>query len=316
MIDFRSFRNTDPPVLVAIWQSQSAQPGLRQPISVDLLEQLVLAKPYFHYPGLILAWEDSRPVGFAHAGFGPNEEESALQTDYGVICVIMVRPDCSSTEVADGLLFHCEAYLKGRGAKVLYGGGIWPLCPFYLGLYGGSKLPGVFVSDVLAQQLYPAHGYREVDRTVVFQRPVANFRVPVRREMIQLRRSTVLHSVVDAPARTWWEACTLGPFTQIRFELLPKEGGPPLAWAMLRDLDPEGTSIMRGVGLLDLEVDSAYRRRGLATFLISEIFHYLQHLGVEMVETQTMARNTAALNFYRKLGFVQTTQGVVFRKER
>ena len=39
------------------------------------------------------------------------------------------RPD-----VAAGLLERCEEYLYQRGAKVLYGGSIRPLNPFYLGL--------------------------------------------------------------------------------------------------------------------------------------------------------------------------------------
>ncbi|HOM16875.1 MAG TPA: GNAT family N-acetyltransferase [Thermoguttaceae bacterium] len=315
MIHFRSFRNTDPPLLAAIWQSQSPQPGLRQPVSVDLLEQLVLAKPYFHYPGLILACEDRHPIGFIHAGFGPNDEETALQTDYGVICLLMVRPDCPQAEVAEGLLRQAERYLTDRGAKVLYGGGVWPLCPFYLGLYGGSKLPGVLLSDSLAQQLYPTHGYREVDRTLVFQCTVDLFRPPVHRGMIQVRRSMRVKSFMDPRPRSWWEACLMANFSQMLFHLVPKEGGQPVAWAMLRDLEPEGTSTLRAVGLLELEVSPPYRGQGMATFLISEIFRYLQSLGVEMVETQTMARNHAAVNLYQKLGFVETNQGIVFRKD-
>ena len=315
MIQFRSFRNTDPPVVAAIWEAQGVQPGLCQPICVDLLEQLVLAKPYFHYPGLILAWEDGRPVGFAHAGFGPNEEQSALQTDYGVICVLMVRPDCSQSAVAEGLLQHCERYLTEQGAKVLYGGGVWPLCPFYLGLYGGSKLPGVLLSDALAQQLYPAHGYREVDRTLSFRCAVATFRPPIQRELIQWRRTLEVKTLMDPRPRSWWEACLLANYTQMLFQAAPKQGGPPLAWAMLRDMAPEGASSMRAVGLLELEVAPDYRRKGLATFLLSEIFRYLQQLGVETLETQTMARNSPAINLYKKIGFIETNQGIVFRKE-
>ncbi|MCS7305694.1 MAG: GNAT family N-acetyltransferase [Thermoguttaceae bacterium] len=315
MLQFRSFRNTDPPVLTGIWQSQQPQPGLRQPICVSLLEQLVLAKLYFHYPGLILAWEEGRAVGFVHAGFGPNEQQTALQKDYGVICLLMVRPDCQQIEVAEGLLQQAERYLIGQGAKVIYGGGIWPLCPFYLGLYGGSKLPGVLVSDSLAQQLYVAHGYREVDRTVLFECSVKGFRFPMHPKWVQWRRTMQVKSVVDPRARSWWEACLMANFTQMGFYLLPKEGGEPLAWAMLRDLDPEGSSTLRAMGLLELEVAAAYRRQGMGSLLLWEILRYLQRLGVETLQTQTMARNQAAINLYQKLGFQQTNQGIVFRKE-
>jgi|YNPBryunderm2012_1023409.scaffolds.fasta_scaffold00338_15 ribosomal protein S18 acetylase RimI-like enzyme len=315
MLQFRSFRNTDPPILAAIWHSQADKPGLRQPVSVGLLEQLVLAKLYFHYPGLILAWEDDRPVGFVHAGFGPNEHHTALQKDYGVICLILVRPDCPQREVAEGLLQQAENYLAGEGAKVIYGGGLWPLCPFYLGLYGGSKLPGVLLSDSLVQQLYLAHGYREVDRTVLFECAVRTFRFPVSPKLVQLRRRVQVTSWTDPRPRSWWEASLLANFTQMVFQLVPKQGGPPLAWAMLRDMDPEGVGSPRAMGLLELEVSAEYRRQGLATLLLSEVVRYLHRLGVETLQTQTMARNQAAINLYQKLGFQQTDQGVVFRKE-
>ena len=148
MLTYRTFRNTDPPLLADLWQSRAGQPGLVQPVSPDLLEQLVFAKLYFDYGGLLLALDDGRPVGFAHAGFGPNLEESWFSTEAGVTCVVLVRPDCAEAEVAAGLLDRCEEYLRRRGAKVLYGGGFQPLDPFYLGLYGGSELPGVLDSDV------------------------------------------------------------------------------------------------------------------------------------------------------------------------
>ncbi len=301
--------------MAAIWQGQGAQPGLRQPASVDLLEQLVFAKLYFDYPGLILAWENGRPVGFVHAGFGPNEQYTSVHKDYGVICLLMVLPTCRQMEVAEGLLQQAERYLTSQGAKVIYGGGVWPLCPFYLGLYGGSKLPGVLLSNHLAQQLYASHGYRVVDETVILECSVKGFRVPVHPKLVQLRRSVQVRTLVDPPRRSWWEACLLANFTQMVFQLVPKQGGDPLAWAMLRDMEPEGASTLRAVGLLELEVLPAYRRQGLATFLLLEVFRYLQRLGVETLQTQTMARNQAALNLYQKLGFQQTNQGRVFRKE-
>ncbi len=55
---------------------------------------------------------------------GRMPSESWISTEPGVICVVLVRPDCAEAEVAAGLLERCEDYLRRRGAKVLYGGGI------------------------------------------------------------------------------------------------------------------------------------------------------------------------------------------------
>lgn len=316
MLQYRSFRNTDPPVLASIWRSRRGQPGLWQPISCDLLEQYVLGKLYFESEGLIIAREDDRPVGFGHAAFGPNEAENGISTELGVICMLMVRPDCAEAEVASGLLEQCEAYLFRRGAKVLYGGAIRPLNPFYLGLYGGSELPGVLESDVIARQVYPQHDYREIDRTCVLRREVASFQAAANRQQIQLRRSTVVEVTIDPPSRTWWEACTTGEFDLTRFRLVSRGGGPVLASALLRNLEPTGAGGPTGAaGLIELEVDPAQRRQGVATFLLGEVFHQLARQGVALLEVQTMQQNAAALTFYQKLGFTPVDQGIVFRKE-
>ena len=176
MLTYRTFRNSDPPVLTALWRSRAGQPGLLQPVSPDLLEQLVFAKLYFDYGGLLLAWDDGQPVGFAHAGFGPNADESWTSTEAGVTCVVLVRPGCAEAEVAAGLLDRCEEYLRRRGAKALYGGGLYPLNPFYVGLYGGSELPGVLDSDAIAREAFAARGYREVERTTILRRELTGSR--------------------------------------------------------------------------------------------------------------------------------------------
>lgn len=317
MFEYRSFRNSDPPALVSIWRSRRGQPGLLQPVSEDVFEQYVLSKLYFDREGLILAHEDGRPVGFAHAAFGPNESEDRIATELGVTCMLMVQPECDEAQVAGGLLERCEQYLLRRGAKVLYGGGIRPLNSFYLGMYGGCELPGVLESDRVARELYASHSYREVDRTCILRRDVQAHAVLADRAQRQLRRNTVVEVTMDPPARTWWDACTTGVFDMTRFQLVPRGGGPPLARAMLRNLDPTGSfGPAHTVGLTELDVDATHRRRGLATFLLNEVFRYLTRQGTAVLEVQTMQYNRAALTLYQKLDFDQVEQGIVFRKDR
>ena len=115
MLTFRTFRNTDPPLLAEIWRSRVGQPGLVHPISTDLLEQFIFAKLYFEYAGLIIAQEDGRGIGFAHAGFGATEQENDVSTELGTTCLVMARPECDQAQVADGLLERSEAYSRSRG---------------------------------------------------------------------------------------------------------------------------------------------------------------------------------------------------------
>ena len=102
---------------------------------------------HFDRHGLIVATRDGLPVGFVHAGFGPNEDGTGLDTSMGTTHLLMMRSGYEDPHLADELLAASEDYLRSQGASVLYVGGIKPLNSFYLGLYGGSEIPGVLQSN-------------------------------------------------------------------------------------------------------------------------------------------------------------------------
>jgi ribosomal protein S18 acetylase RimI-like enzyme len=290
-----------------------------QPVSSDLLEQLVFAKIYFDYDGLVLAHDDGRLVGFAHAGFGPNPEQTWISTETGVICLVLTDPKGAEAEVADGLLDRCEDYLRRRGAKFLLGGGLQPHCPFYIGLYGGSELPGVLDSDTVVRQALTARGYHEAQRTLLFRRGLDGFESQIDRQQMQVRRQMQVEVTSDAPTRTWWEACTFGEFDITQFELVTRVSGATVATALFRSLEPSVTNITtgagRGVGLIGLAVDAVCHRRGVATFLLNEAFRQFLRQGIVHVEAQTSDSNTAAIGLLRKLGLQETARGGVWRKD-
>lgn len=316
MISYRTFRNSDTPRLAEIWRGQPPERGLMQPMSADLFEQFVLAKPYFDNQGLIVAVDDDRPVGFVHAAFGPSETEAGLSYTFGVTCLVLVRQDYQRRGIGAQLLARSEAYLRSRGAQVLYAGGIAPLNGFYLGLYGGSELPGVLDSDPQAQRLFLSQGYREIDRTLVLHRDLTSYRPLVDRNQLQIRRRSTVQALCDPPPRTWWEACAWSLLARTRFELSLREAPGAAAWATFWSIQPLAKSWgVNAAGLVELEVSEKHRRQGIAAFLLGESFRQLQSQGVSLVEVQTMQRNAAARKLYEKLGFKLVDQGAVYRKE-
>jgi ribosomal protein S18 acetylase RimI-like enzyme len=313
---FRHFRNSDPPALVDIWQSRARQPGINPAVGLEIFERFVLSKTYFDPEGLILACHGDRVLGFAHAAFGANETEDGICTELGTTALLMVRPDSDENLVASGLLEQSEAYLRRRDAKVIYGGGIRPLNGFYLGLYGGSELPGVLETDTVAQQAFASRGYREIDRTLLFRRNLTRFEAVVDRRQMQVRRQMVVEVVMDPPPRTHWEAWTLGAFELTRFLLVSRTGGTAAATATFRRMELEPTTLHPpSLGLIEIAVDESARRRGLAIFLLSEAFRQFNRDGTREVEVQAMQHNLAAQSLYRKMGFEQFGQGSVLRKE-
>ncbi len=282
-----------------------------------------MSKLGFDREGLIVAESDGQPVGFVHAAFGPTDDGTQISNDMGVIAMLMVRHGAGLDDrvaLAEELLARGEAFLRERGAKVLYAGGIKPLNLFYLGLYGGSELPGILESSGELQSLLRDHDYREIDRVVVVDCDLSRFRPPVSRQQMQLRRRWTIEVRYDPPVASWWEAMTVGVLDRIRFELMPRGGqsasSGPAASATFWNLEPlAGCWGVRAAGLIDVEVAAEHRQQGFATCLVAEALRALHAEGTTLVEAQTMAQNTAALAMYARLGFVEADQGVVLRKE-
>jgi GNAT superfamily N-acetyltransferase len=316
LIGFRSFRNSDPPHLAEIWRTRSGLRGYAQPMTATLLDRFVLSKPYFDQAGLVVATDQDRAVGFAHAGFGPVDDGSALSTEVGASILAVVVPHAEDAAIAAELIARCEAYLRDRGAKILYGGGIRPLNAFYVGLYGGSELPGILDSDAQLQNFFRSAGYREIDRTAVLHRELSGFRPIVDRQQMQLRRRVRVECMCDPPLKSWWDACTLGDFTRLQYQLFLAAEEEPAAIGTLIDMETfSHTWGARTAGLVDIWVAEAHRRQGLGLSLIGEILRQAAEQGFGLIEVQTMQRNSAALAMYEKLGFQQVDSGAVFRKE-
>ena len=72
MLDYRTFRNTDPPRLVAVWNEAFNQRGCPRLPSNTLLERYVLGKIIFEPKGLFVAESNGVVVGWAHAAMSRN----------------------------------------------------------------------------------------------------------------------------------------------------------------------------------------------------------------------------------------------------
>ena len=317
MYHFRPFRNSDPPLLAEVWNAQPRQRGLAHPIATHQLEDGILSKSYFDRHGLIVAEKEGKLIGFAHAGFGPTDDGSQIDRDFGVTCMVMVRPEEQSSSLGPDLLNQSETYLRSQGAKVLYGGGIRPLNPFYMGHYGGSELPGILASDKWRQDLFRNAGYAEADRVILFQADLSQFRPPMNRQQLLLKRSTHITHQFDPASSPWWTACTLGILEPVRFDLEDKvKNTGSHAHACFWTMEPlASTWGVRAAGLIELEVAPSQRRRGLATCLLAESFRQIQLQGFSLVEAQAMQSNAPAIALYNKLGFTEIDQGSVLRKE-
>ena len=319
MIQYRSFLNTDPPLIVDIWQQQNPIRGQVDSITRQNFDHFVLSKPYFDSAGLIVAIDtsgaQSRPLGFVHAGFAPNSEMSDLDHRVGIVSQLKVIPTPDGVGVASELLKLAFEYLKSRGAERAHVGTHFPFAPFYLGLYGGSQIPGVLIEDELALGAFRDFGFEEDDQIAIFERELSRFKTVMDRKQMALRRQYQINAVADPLEKSWWECCTLGMAERDRFSIFHKTQQTVCGSVSFWDVQPLARSwgyLARG--MYDLIIPEELRGSGLATFLVGESLRHLMQQGIGIVEAQTRVSDQAAIGVFKKLGFTQVSKGMLMSK--
>ncbi len=314
MVRYRTFRNTDPPRLAEIWNEAFTGRGALHLSSSTPLERFVLSKPIFDAAGLFVAEDDDgKPLGFAHAGFGPPEPPGPPA---GVVCLIGVRPAARRHGVGTELLRLCEEYLRGRGAGAIYAGGHWPRNPFYLGLYGGCESPGFLRSDAHAEPFLVRHGYRVTQEVQVMQRSLEQpFRLFDPR-FLALRQRFDLRVDYPRTLSNWWRECVLGYLDPLEFVLVDRASGRQAARTLIWDMEGFAQRWRAAaVGLLDFEVHPEYRRQGLGKLFLSYIMRQVQEQFFQIVELHLDQDNAAAHRFLAGLGFEHVDTGQVFVRQ-
>jgi ribosomal protein S18 acetylase RimI-like enzyme len=314
VIEYRCFRNDDPPRIADVWRAADLGPSAMQPMTSALLEACVFSKPYFEREGLIVALDGERMVGFAHAGFGANADRSGVDRAIGTTMLVVTVPHSDEAATAAGLLARTEDYLRRRGVAAPRGGGSATIGGFYLGLYGGAGLPGILDSSAGMQDVFRRAGYAEVERVAVLRRPLAGFRPPVNRLQMAIRRATTLR-VIDEPARrSWWEAATTTGIALRRYELR-NASEELLGSGTFWDMQPMASAWgVAAAGLLHVDIEGERRRGGLASYLVAEALHDLAQEGVTLVEAQVVETNAPAVKLFEKLGFAVADRGTLFTR--
>jgi GNAT superfamily N-acetyltransferase len=315
MIQFRSFENCDPPGLIRVWNAQPPQRALLARITEPLLDQFVLSKLYFDSRGLIVAHDGDQLVGFVHAGFGPTSGGETLDVASGAISLVLTDPDRTPDGLSRELVERAEQYLLSQGAKQIHGGATPELAPFYLGLYGGSNLCGVLESDERQSRLFQNAGYEPRHKVLVWQRPLGDFRSPMNRELLQLRRQFRLEAAAVLAPSHWWQACRDAHHEQTEFYLVKQDGGRQAAAVTVWDMEPLASGWgISAAGLVGCERFWEVTGPAHCLFLLAETCKQLQMHGIGMVETQVDEGNQPARQVLEELGFRQIDSGVVYTK--
>ena len=284
-----------------------------------MLDHHVFAKPYFDPAGFIVAYDEdgdkTTPLGFAHGAFSVNSERSDLDKSTGIVCQLKIVPGDNAQEVAAELLKRVADYLIAKGATVIHAISDFPNSPFYLGLYGGSQVPGVLANDEIAVKAFRDFGFEEQDQILIMERQMAGFKPVVDRAQRQLKRKFKIMATADPIEKDWWECCTLGLAERDQFRVFPNEGDDPCAVVSYWDMQPLASHWgVLARGLYGLSVAESHRGQGLATFLVCESLRHLMQQGIGIVQAQTRKSDPVATGVFLKLGFSEFARGILMTK--
>jgi len=238
-----------------------------------------------------------------------------LNRDVGIVSQLRVAECEQQLLIEDKLLSLAESYLVANGAKEIWFGSRFPQAPFYLGLYGGSRVPGAMEEDGAVVAALNRNGFESLQKIAVMQRELRQVQSVTGRKQLNVRRNYLINAIADPLEKSWWECCTLGMAERDRFTIGRKKDNHVAGTVSYWDLQPLGSFIHSNCrGLYDLRVNGEDQRSGLASFLVCESMKRLASQGVTLVEAQTEVTNEASIRLFEKLEFTTVTHGVQLKK--
>lgn len=313
MIEYRCFRNSDPPDVLSLWNESELGRAAAGYVTSDAFEVLVFAQPYFDRRGFILACDGERLVGFAHAGFGANSDGSGLSHDTGVICAVVVHPEYRLRGIGRELASRAERYLEEAGVSEVFVGSSPGRNPFYNGLYGGASAVGFLASDENAAPFLNAIGYEPFERHAVFQRTTDSSRDPIDFKLVMLRRKTQLACGSLPDDVSWWWTTTLGRLDSARFRLLPKNDGASITAVTVVGLDnyiPKWGA--QAFGLCDLDIAAG---GDAARVLVLDTCKRLAEERFTLAEAYARECDTDSIAVWESTEFERVDTGIVYRRK-
>ena len=333
----RSFRNEDPPRLLALWRrTQRCQYEYRDdyastfPLSLNQLQTQILGLPMVDASSVMLAFEGHNLVGYIHTILVPSRDGYAFDNTVGQICFLCVDPDCSDAlETASALIQAGENYLASRGAQKIFGGSPSPSAPFYTGFYGGGEAVGILHSDQISIDAFQAANYQIHQKTCWFY--------------YNIQHSLTAYSVLDfsaemashyefyhikigevQKAKTWWEGCTLANgmwYDAMAHSIQEKR---PVARLRVRITCPDASPEMEDVSalygrtwlasLIELRVHPDFTNERMQDILLDELIRYLiAHNQVFRIEAHA-AEGSPLFALLRRQSWKERGNGSVFVK--
>jgi hypothetical protein len=160
-----------------------------------------------------------------------------------------------------------------------------------------------------------AAGYAPLQRHLILQRKLGDFRPSVDRQSMQRRRQFRLEPIPDTAATMWYDICAWCWVERDRFAVVPVAGGAARATLTFWDMEPLSSSwAVRAVGFLPPDSDGIGLPPDDLFCFLAEAMRYFQSQGMNCVEVQLAESDLLLRDGYARLGFLEVDRGTQFHK--
>jgi GNAT superfamily N-acetyltransferase len=280
--------------MTALYNRQTADEKHIARFDAERFIKLVEQKSYFDPEGLLVAVEDGRVVGWVHACLAAGSESRHNPTQLAPRIRMLIFPR-DRLKLGNVLVAEATAWLKRFGHKELLAMHSKAGYPFYRGLWLGSepKCPATMPHLQLA---FRVAGYKStlesVFMTTEIDRPPREIHAQVKLEFVE-SPARMAHK----PMRESWDG--FEPMT-IRAAIGSQEVGG-IGWVMQPHLAEKLGAPC--VNIWSMGVQERYRRRGIATALVSRVLFQAYQREAKFASVSTQLWNAPAHATYAKLGF-------------
>lgn len=307
MTTLREFQNADVPHLLQTWIAHFEAAGLLPQLTSAAFQQAIFDRLYFDPRRLIVALDGDQVVAFANWMVVPDRPLEA------VIPAICAPPTAAADEIGRELLLHCEQAARAAGCQVMLGGTAADHLSGYAGLSPLGPGEGILDADRVAAGWFLQNAYAPLHRIARYSVSLAQFRPPIDRMQMQLRRATTIEHCSFQPDGIR-QAAALSHADLERFSTKTR-GGEQLAWAEFHLSSPEAQVFPTSQAILADWDSLQHDDQGAAVrYTISAALQQLHKRGVTRVEAVAADTQPDHAVTLRSLRFALDMEGTVFSK--
>ncbi len=280
--------------IVDLYNAETAFEPYIAPLTPERFIEFVEKKSYFDSSGLFIALEHGNVIGWIHACVAPGSE-AWHNPDNKIPHIRMLIYPKERLKVGHALVSEANNWLKKSRQKKFLAIHAEVGYPFYRGLWlGGEPMGSSAMPHV--QIAFEFGGYKNTQESILM---TAKMSEPPK-EIKSLEKLELITSKVvmrHKPMEESW----IGFEPMTTHAHIGDEDVGSIGWVVIPYLAEKlGASC---VNIWSLGVREEYRRKGIATALISNVMNQSYKLGARYASVGTQFWNTPAHATYVKLGF-------------